>query len=70
VNLNYSFVAQRAEHRCEYCRAPEVVFNLAFEVDQIIPLSKNGRDEPKSRQGVGGREKFLTENKIKTTIEG
>jgi 5-methylcytosine-specific restriction endonuclease McrA len=48
VNLNYSFVAQRAGHRCEYCRAPEVVFNLAFEVDHIIPLSKNGRDEEKN----------------------
>jgi hypothetical protein len=45
VNPNYLFVAQRAEHRCEYCHALEVVFNIAFEVEHIIPLSKQGADE-------------------------
>lgn len=44
MNPNYPFVAQRARHRCEYCQAPEVIFNVAFEVDHIIPLSKNGTD--------------------------
>jgi hypothetical protein len=35
-------VAQRANHRCEYCKAPEVVFNFPFEVEHIIPLSRQG----------------------------
>ncbi|MGF1576501.1 MAG: HNH endonuclease [Cyanophyceae cyanobacterium] len=34
--------AQRANHRCEYCQAPEVVFNFPFEVEHIIPLSRQG----------------------------
>lgn len=45
MNPNYPFVSQRAGHRCEYCHAPEVIFNVAFEVDHIIPISKNGTDE-------------------------
>lgn len=45
MNPHYPFVTQRASHRCEYCHAPEVIFNVAFEVDHIIPLSKQGRDE-------------------------
>ena len=44
MNPNYPFVARRAKHRCEYCHAPEIVFNVAFEVDHIIPLSQNGSD--------------------------
>jgi hypothetical protein len=48
VNPNYPFVAQRAGHRCEYCHAPEVIFNVTFEVDHIIPLSKNGLDKPQN----------------------
>jgi hypothetical protein len=35
-------VAQRANHRCEYCKVPEVVFNFPFEVEHIIPLSRQG----------------------------
>lgn len=42
---NYTFVAQRAKHRCEYCHAPEIIFNVAFEVDHIIPISKKGKNE-------------------------
>ncbi|HEY9700978.1 MAG TPA: HNH endonuclease signature motif containing protein [Allocoleopsis sp.] len=45
MNPNYYFVAQRANHRCEYCQAPEVIFNVNFEVDRIIPISKNGTDQ-------------------------
>lgn len=45
MNPNYPLVSKRAGHRCEYCPAPEVIFNLAFEVDHIIPLSKKGSDE-------------------------
>ncbi len=45
MNPYYPFVAQRAKHKCEYCHAPEVIFNVAFEVDHIIPISKKGGDE-------------------------
>lgn len=42
MNPFYSFVAARARHACEYCRAPEVVFNLPFEVEHITPQSRGG----------------------------
>jgi len=45
VNPHYPAVAQRAQHRCEYCLAPEVIFNFRFEVEHITPLSKAGKDE-------------------------
>ena len=41
----YSEVARRARHRCEYCRAPETVFNLEFEVEHIRPITRGGSDE-------------------------
>jgi hypothetical protein len=46
VNPHYPPVADRAGHRCEYCRAPEAVFNFPFEVEHILPASKGGSDEP------------------------
>lgn len=42
MNPNYPLVAERAGHRCEYCRAPEAVFNMPFEVEHIIPRDKEG----------------------------
>jgi hypothetical protein len=45
VNLHYPFVSHRAAHRCEYCLAPEAIFNFPFEVEHIIPLSRGGIDE-------------------------
>jgi hypothetical protein len=45
MNRHYGEVAQRAGHRCEYCRAPEVIFNLPFEVEHIIPVSDDGLDD-------------------------
>lgn len=45
MNPHYPFVARRARHICEYCRAPEAVFNLPFEIDHIIPLSRGGDDD-------------------------
>ncbi len=45
MNRRYGTVAARAEHRCEYCRAPEVLFNFRFEVEHIVPKSKYGSDE-------------------------
>jgi hypothetical protein len=49
MNPHYAEVAQRAGHRCEYCHAPEVVFNFPFEVEHIIPLSRGGTDENANR---------------------
>ena len=37
MNPNYPFVAERACHRCEYCHAPEAIFNFPFEVEHIVP---------------------------------
>jgi hypothetical protein len=45
VNRLYEAVADRAEHRCEYCRAPESVFNFPFEVEHIVPISRGGTSE-------------------------
>lgn len=42
MNPFYSRVADRAGHRCEYCRAPEVIFNFPFEIEHITPLSRQG----------------------------
>jgi hypothetical protein len=44
MNPRYVQVALRAGHRCEYCRAPEAVFNFPFEVEHIIPVSRGGTD--------------------------
>ena len=40
----YSKVAERALDRCEYCHAPEIVFNLPLEMDHIVPRSQGGDD--------------------------
>lgn len=45
MNPSYVAVAERANHRCEYCQAPEVVFNFPFEVEHIIPVSRQGNDD-------------------------
>jgi hypothetical protein len=44
MNPFYNQVADRAEHRCEYCRAPELAFNFPFEVEHMIPKSRQGLD--------------------------
>ena len=44
MNPRYARVADRAEHSCEYCRAPEAVFNAPFEVEHIIPRLHGGTD--------------------------
>jgi len=44
MNPFYTLVADRATHRCEYCHAPELVFNFPFEVEHIIPLYRGGVD--------------------------
>lgn len=45
MNRHYPEVAHRAAHRCEYCRAPEAIFNFPFEVEHVIPVSHKGIDE-------------------------
>jgi len=44
MNPHYTPVALRAGHRCEYCHAPEAVFNLPLEVEHIVPVSRGGDD--------------------------
>ena len=44
MNTHYPEVALRAGHRCEYCHAPEAVFNLPLEVEHIVPLARGGED--------------------------
>jgi hypothetical protein len=44
MNPHYPEVALRAGHRCEYCHAPEAVFNLPLEVEHIVPLIRGGED--------------------------
>ena len=38
----YPLVGDRAGHRCEYCHAPELVFNFPFEVEHITPIYRGG----------------------------
>jgi hypothetical protein len=45
MHPKYPIVAARAKRCCEYCKAPEIISNVAFEVDHVIPLSKRGTDE-------------------------
>jgi HNH endonuclease len=45
VNTLYASVAERAAHRCEYCRAPEILFNFPFEVEHIMPQAHGGTDD-------------------------
>jgi hypothetical protein len=44
MNPRYIQVALRAGHRCEYCHAPEAVFNISLEVDHIVPVARGGPD--------------------------
>jgi HNH endonuclease len=45
VNPLYPVVAERAVYRCEYCHAPETVFNFPFEVEHILPQAHGGSDD-------------------------
>ena len=45
MNRHYAPVAERSGHRCEYCHAPEAIFNLPFEVEHIVPTSRGGADD-------------------------
>lgn len=45
MNPRYPGIAARAGHRCEYCRAPEAIFNLPFEIEHVRPIGDGGMDE-------------------------
>jgi hypothetical protein len=45
MNPSYPSVARRAGHRCEYCHAPEAVFNFPFEVEHVHPTSRGGAED-------------------------
>jgi hypothetical protein len=45
MNPDYSQVAERAGHRCEYCQAPEAIFNFPFEVEHVVPPGRGGSDD-------------------------
>lgn len=44
--MNRRQIGERAEERCEYCRAPERVAGYAFMVDHILPRSRDGGNDP------------------------
>lgn len=44
MNPRYSEIATRAGRRCEYCHAPEIIFNFQFEVEHITPILYDGSD--------------------------
>lgn len=41
----YPQVAERANYRCEYCLAPEVISPSEFEVEHVWPRKRSGPDE-------------------------
>lgn len=43
MNPHYPLVSSRARHAREYCHAPEIVFNLPFEVEHVTPLARSGQ---------------------------
>ena len=45
MNPHYAAVAQRGAHRCEYCQAPEAIFNFPFEVEHILAPRNGGSDD-------------------------
>lgn len=38
-------VRDRAKRHCEYCKRPEKYVSLEFEIDHILPKSKDGTDD-------------------------
>jgi HNH endonuclease len=45
MNPLYFLVAERAHHRCEYCHAPESIFNVVLEVEHITPIAAGGTND-------------------------
>lgn len=42
----YDKIASRAGFRCEYCHAPEAMFNHRFPIDHIVPKVFGGSGDP------------------------
>lgn len=36
------FVRERAQFRCEYCQAQEIILGMPFEIEHIMPESQGG----------------------------
>src|SRR5437762_3454982 len=49
MNPHYAAVSQRAAHCCEYCQAPEAIFNFPFEVEHIVAPGHGGTDDESNR---------------------
>lgn len=45
MNPFHAAVSKRASQKCEYCRAPENIFNSNFEVDHITPVALGGTND-------------------------
>ena len=45
MNPLHPEIARRAGYRCEYCLAPEAIFNLPFEVEHIVPSARGGASD-------------------------
>lgn len=45
MNPFYAAASQRAQRRCEYCRAPEDIFNFHFAVDHVFPIGLGGAND-------------------------
>jgi hypothetical protein len=41
----HGFVARRAQYRCEYCLAPEILFNSEMDVEHVVPVARRGSDD-------------------------
>jgi 5-methylcytosine-specific restriction endonuclease McrA len=39
------FVTERADSRCEYCRAPQIVTGVTFHIEHISPRTRGGIDD-------------------------
>ncbi|WP_334812619.1 hypothetical protein [Nostoc sp.] len=46
MNLYYTAIAQRANHCCEYCQAPEVVFNFRLRWSILFQFLGNDYHRP------------------------
>jgi hypothetical protein len=68
MNSRYPAVASRAAQRCEYCRAPEAIFNFPFEVEHIFPIGRGGTDAD-SNLALACRSCNLRKGSILTAVD-
>lgn len=59
MNPYYPQVALRAGHWCEYCHAPEAVFNLSLEVEPIVPVARGGEEDAMTNWALACRARNL-----------